>query len=83
VVHPRTTARTAASLTSRHLVEPAVRLEATDTGLVVVLGTPGDTDVAVVAGLEWDLTAWLYGRSDGSTLTRHPPGPLPELPPFY
>jgi maleylpyruvate isomerase len=75
--------RTAASLTTRHLVEPAVRLEATDTDLVVVLGTPADADLPVVAGLECDLMAWLYGRSDGSILTRHPPGPLPEIPPIY
>ena len=62
--------------------EPALRMEATDTGRVHEAGAMNPAAL-VVAGPEYALLAWLVGRSDGSELAREGNGPLPEVPPLY
>ncbi len=75
--------RTAASLTSGGKVTSPARLEATDTGNVFFLGDVTSAS-PVISGPEGALMAWLFGRSDGSQLSRTPDGgPLPVIPPIY
>ncbi|MEU3838636.1 maleylpyruvate isomerase family mycothiol-dependent enzyme [Streptomyces sp. NPDC028635] len=55
---------------------PALRLEATDTGLVHTLGTGGPT----VSGRQADLLAWLSGRSPGTRLVASGTDTVPPAP---
>ncbi|MGV9357011.1 maleylpyruvate isomerase family mycothiol-dependent enzyme [Streptomyces misionensis] len=55
---------------------PPLRLEATDTGLVHVLGTGGPT----VTGRQADILAWLSGRSSGTRLTASGADKVPAAP---
>jgi maleylpyruvate isomerase len=73
--------RTAASLTEGSKMPP-VRLVGTDMGNVFAIGAAGP-DSPTISGPECELMAWLFGRSDGSQLSRMPSGPLPEVPPIY
>ncbi|HLL67719.1 MAG TPA: maleylpyruvate isomerase family mycothiol-dependent enzyme [Micromonosporaceae bacterium] len=60
---------------------PAIRLEATDLGRMIVLGPPAEA-APTVSGAGSTLAAWLVGRADGAGLAVSPPGPLPHLPPW-
>jgi maleylpyruvate isomerase len=60
----------------------AVRMEATDTGRVFEVGDMTSA-APVIAGPEYQLLAWLLGRSDGGELCRDGDGRLPEVPPLY
>ena len=73
---------TAAALSEGRKMTSPLRLAGTDTGNVFVIGAVGP-DSPVISGPERELMAWLFGRSDGSQLTRVPSGPLPEIPPIY
>ncbi|MGW1205363.1 maleylpyruvate isomerase family mycothiol-dependent enzyme [Streptomyces cyaneofuscatus] len=55
---------------------PALRIEATDTGLALELTAGGPT----VAGTQADLLGWLTGRSPGARLRTSTGGPLPPAP---
>ncbi|MGW4886972.1 maleylpyruvate isomerase family mycothiol-dependent enzyme [Streptomyces murinus] len=55
---------------------PALRLEATDTGLVHALGADGPT----VRGRQADILAWLSGRSPGTALTASGADEVPAAP---
>ncbi len=70
------------SLTSRDLTPLAARLEATDTGRTFGLGRDA-AGTGPVSGTEADLLAWLMGRTDGASLDRKRPGPLPPMPSLY
>jgi hypothetical protein len=59
---------------------PAVRLRATDTGRVFVIG---EADAGTVSGPEHELLGWLLGRSAGGALIRCPAGPLLDVPDAY
>jgi len=76
----------------RHLAPLAATLHATDTGRTRYLGRPGTTPGSTprttagttqISGTEADILAWLMGRSDGATLTRDRPDPLPAAPSIY
>jgi len=71
-----------ASLNRRNQITTPVVLEATDTGTVTPLGAAGP-DSPRMRGPGCELLAWLYGRSDGSRLTRLPDGALPDVPPIF
>jgi maleylpyruvate isomerase len=73
--------RTAAALSEGHKMTQPVYLEGTDTGHVFAVGD-GGPDRVVISGPEYELMAWLFGRSDGSQLSSVPSGPLPEIPPI-
>jgi maleylpyruvate isomerase len=73
---------TVVSLTAGGKVALPVRLVCTDTGKVFAIGAVGP-DSPVISGPESELMAWLFGRSDGSQLSRVPSGPLPEIPSIY
>jgi len=73
---------TAAALSEGRTMTSPVRLAGTDTGNVFVIGAVGP-ESPVISGPERELMAWLFGRSDGSQLSRVPSGPLPEIPPIY
>jgi maleylpyruvate isomerase len=62
--------------------ELAIRMEATDTGRVHLIGDAGEA-LRVLAGPEWAFLAWLLRRSDGAGLTRDGDRPLPEVPTVY
>lgn len=68
----------------RHLAPLNASLRATDTGRTYHLHhSAGTGDTERISGTEADLLAWLMGRSDGETLTRDKPGPLPAAPGIY
>jgi maleylpyruvate isomerase len=73
--------RTVVALTEGSKMTPPVRLACTDTGSVFAIGAVGP-DSPVISGPECELMAWLFGRSNGSQLSRVPSGPLPEVPPI-
>jgi maleylpyruvate isomerase len=60
----------------------AIRMEATDTGRVHEVGDVTSAS-PVIAGPEFELLAWLLGRSDGGGLSLEGNGRLPEVPPLY
>jgi len=59
---------------------PAVRLQSSDSPVVVQIGPAGQQPEHIVTGPGRALLAWLTGRSSGEGLTTQPPGPLPALP---
>ncbi|WP_250405283.1 maleylpyruvate isomerase family mycothiol-dependent enzyme [Streptomyces cellostaticus] len=61
---------------ARRPTTPALRLEATDTGLVHAIGTGGPA----VSGRQSDLLAWLSGRSPGTGLSASGDGKVPPAP---
>jgi maleylpyruvate isomerase len=78
--------RTATALTESRMLTSPVRLAGTATGSMFAIGADGpDSPVIspVISGPEYELMAWLFGRSDGHQLSRVPSGPLPEVPPIY
>jgi maleylpyruvate isomerase len=70
------------NLADRDLAPLAARLTATDTGRSSQFGGPAD-DIAEISGTEPALLAWLIGRSDGASLDKDTPGPLPRVPTIY
>jgi maleylpyruvate isomerase len=73
--------RVTASLSDGSKFTPPVRLRGTDTGNVFTIGAAGP-DSPVLSGPEYELMAWLFGRSDGNQLSSEPGGPLPAVPPI-
>jgi maleylpyruvate isomerase len=73
---------TVASLTKGGKVALPIRLVCTDTDIVFAIGAVGP-DSPVISGPACELMSWLFGRSNGSQLSRVPSGPLPEVPPIY
>jgi maleylpyruvate isomerase len=68
----------------RNLAPLTATLHATDTGRAFHLDRPGTTaGTTHISGTEPDILAWLLGRSNGATLTRDTPGPLPAAPSIY
>ncbi|MEV1043929.1 maleylpyruvate isomerase family mycothiol-dependent enzyme [Streptomyces sp. NPDC049916] len=55
---------------------PALRIEATDTGLVLDLAAGGPT----VSGTQAELLGWLTGRASGARLVFSAGGPVPPAP---
>jgi maleylpyruvate isomerase len=69
------------SMNERGLAPLPARLHASDTGHVYQLG--GDAGAVQISGTEADLLAWALGRTDGASLSRDKPGPLPPVPSIY
>jgi maleylpyruvate isomerase len=77
----------------RRLAPLAAGLHATDTGREFHLAGPSQAparrqpgatgSIERITGPEPDILPWLTGRSDGATLTRDTPGPLPSVPSIY
>jgi len=61
---------------------PAALLRATDNGSEYRIGPPDDEPAITLTGPSYALLAWLSGRSDGSSLSATPAGPLPPVPPW-
>jgi maleylpyruvate isomerase len=61
---------------------PAALLRATDDGSEHRIGPPEQEPTVTITGPSHALLAWLLGRSDGSSLSATPAGPLPPVPPW-
>ena len=61
---------------------PAALLRATDDGREHRIGPPATEPTITITGPSHAVVAWLLGRSDGSSLTATPAGPLPPVPPW-